>query len=222
MEEKRSHNRNASGIRSVLLEKYWSAKNGLGLLAIMGITLGLVASSSELWLSNESSLFARFTSFEHSVFYVIITGIILFILYYYDWKRTVTQKSLLRNAFYSLACALLDLFQMWLVIMFSFLLLNELTLSNFHLYWKLFYLTMPLTIGEFALSSALTNLLQKAKNLERRSHEHEQKIVETAKSLQDVVVPPAPDIKEDSERLQDYLSKKKRGERSIGNRTEEK
>ena len=149
------------------------------LLAFAGL-LGFVASSSELWLTSSLSFFSKLPDLPNGLLTPGILFFILVSLYCENWKRTCERWDWKSGIGYGLISAGVDVLIMCLVTYGVYLGINELTIVTLPISWKLLYLAVPLSIGEFALTSMISKLLQKTISLEK-------KIDEDGRSLQELV-----------------------------------
>jgi len=162
-----------------LRQRLFSTEKGIRVLLAFAGLLGFVASSSELWLTSSLSFFSRIPDLPDGLLTPVILFFVLVILYCENWKRICERWDWKSGIGYGLISAGGDVLIMCLVTYGLYLGIGELTSVTLPISWKLLYLAVPLSIGEFALTSMISNLLQKIISLEKE-------IDEAGRSLQEL------------------------------------
>ena len=173
-----------------------SEKGPRVLLGFVALFL-LVATSSELWFSNQDSFFNKSGLITSPVFPTVVT-FLLILLQCFNWKRISGKLAIGDMVEYGLLCAAGDILLMAGVTLIVYVGIGEMLPLDLNQYWKIFYLGIALAAGEFALSSMISGLLKKAIALKLEvddSRRHLDALVEEAKELSAPVLPDSIDDK---------------------------
>ncbi|MFW9916649.1 MAG: hypothetical protein ACFFGZ_13660 [Candidatus Thorarchaeota archaeon] len=128
----------------------------------------IVAPSSELWLTNDDSLFTRIKLSPLAFGFLIALISLLICLYSVELYRRTNERSFKRSLAFSLPCTFIDVLIMGILTFIIYWAIGEITSDTYCEAWKLLYISVLLALGEFSLSSTMSDRLRKAKKLEKQ------------------------------------------------------
>ena len=151
----------------------WTTGNRLKGLALSAAAVSvIIVSASELWHTNQESIFNQISSARLNWIIPSSLWILLFILYAIDYSQ-YDRISKMKTFSLGAISAFLDAF---IVYSYSFcfyalLFSLEFTFLGYIMQWNLFYLALPVIIGEFTLSERASSQLEKARRLHEEASE---------------------------------------------------
>ena len=111
--------------------------------------------------------------------------LVLIALYCVDWDIRTKQKQVIPMIAYAIACSFASFLAMSLAVFGVYFVIGELPIVPLTQSWKLLYLGATLSIGDFALSSAISRLLRRVEEMEEELERTEiahKKLLERMKS----------------------------------------
>ncbi len=145
----------------------------------------LYATSSELWFGDIEPFFDLLAPFPVLLIFPILLYFVLFLLYYYDWNQVTFKEMPYVGIFFGLISATIDCILMYSIVFSVYWFLGNpigLIISP----WKLLYLAIPLAIGEFSLSSIISQERRKAKELQKRLEESMKEVDSLVQTLKEI------------------------------------
>jgi len=142
-------------------------------LAFAGFLL-LVSSSSELWFGESPSVFQNIPPYPYGLVLPTILSLFLFLFHSLNWRMLHQEKLTAFAPLYGFLCTIVDVSVMLVLVVLVYsaigqsYVVNGLASLDMDTLCKVLYLAVPLALGEFTLSSALSSELRKARELEKR------------------------------------------------------
>lgn len=126
-----------------------------------------VASASELWLNSPNGVLNSIPPWPVGLIFPCLLSLILAILYGTEWTRMGNKAGTGSHVLFSVLCTIGDVIIMGFMTLFVYWTIGDITLGTFLDIWKLLYIAIPVTIGQFSLSSVLSHQIRRIKKIKQ-------------------------------------------------------
>jgi signal transduction histidine kinase len=172
-------------VADIIRSRWANAERFRGLGLSIAALFVILATSSELWPTNDDSFFSLIPTNEIGIAIVFLLFLLLFFLYILDLHRfcVSTRKTLIIVLSFLFSLADVGIFYTIGSFLYGSLFVQG--VERFFTMWEILFIGLPLLIGEFTLSSRASKRLEEAKELYKKTQRLLEKAQEDDREIEE-------------------------------------